>query len=582
MKKVLTLALVLALCLSCVALSASADGEKVYRSYLGSDCPTLYGGNTVQSTSNTVNDYCSAYLYRAYPDENGTNYHYIADIASELPIQVDEYNWQIKIRPEAHWANGDPMNADTFMYSYKMLLDPILVNQMADFLSDYNITIVNAKEYSLQGDKKPGDEGYIAWEDVGIKKVDDYTIQITTVKENSQKEVASHFNNRAVVPVYEPLYEACMNEDRTQCTYGATIDQWMCCGPYTLTTWTFDSVQIYTKNPDYWLSDLYHYDRVEIYVLPEMNARQLKFENGELDDLTPDANNIETYIDDPRLVEYSSVTVYHIDVNAHNPNNPLVDSNNYRKALYFAMNREVIAEKAFGYMQPAGWYVNGQAGMFSDSGLTYRDSEYGKAVVDMVNSWGPAGYNPDMAYDYMVKAFEECGRSLEEPLTLRIAYDPSDAGGRWDKTAQYLVEEFKTIFKGLVNLEIDTYSGISTTEYKKGVDNWDLSPNDWSRGASRTYPYQCFYYYLERYASRPNNFLDADFEAAYAACEDLTDYDAMLAATKTLEETYIDKVVHIPMVQEVSYTLFSDRLTLPVSTYVPGFGWGTIYGDIVE
>jgi len=26
--------------------------------------------------------------------------------------------------------------------------------------------------------------------------------------------------------------------------------------------------------------------------------------------------------------------------------------------------------------------------------------------------------------------------------------------------------------------------------------------------------------------------------------------------------------------------MFSDRLELPVSTYIPGFGWGTIYGDI--
>ena len=580
MKKLIVLVLALTLCISCLMV-AGASAEKVYRTYLTTDCPTLYGGNTVQSQVNTPTEYCSAYLYRAYPDENGTNYHYIPDIAAELPIQIDDHNWQIKIREEAHWANGDPINADTFMYTYKMLLDPILVNQMADFFSDQEITIVNAKAYSLQGEAQPGDEAYVAWEDVGIKKIDDYTIQITTEGVNTQKSVCAHFNTRANVPVYEPLYEACMNEDRTQTTYGATLDQWMSCGPYIFDTWTFDSVQIYKKNTDYWMADLYNYDTVEVYVLPEMNARVQMFEKGELDDLTPNASVIETYIDDPRLVEYSSLTVYHIDVNAQNPNNPLVGSNNYRKALYFAMDRQTIAEDLFGYMEPAGWYVSGQAGMFSESGLTYRESEQGKAVVDMVNSWGEYGYNPDMAYDYMKAAFEECGLSESDTVTLRIAYDPSEAN--WNATAQYLVEQFDVIFKGLVKLEIDNYSGISTTEYKKSHDDWDLSPNDWTRQAARTYPYQCFYYYLTSYSSHPNNFFDDEFEAQFAVCESVKDdYEAVLNETQKLEMIYLDKVVHIPVVQEVQFTLFSERLQLPVTTYVPGFGWGNIYGDIVE
>ena len=582
MKKLLAIALCLAVAMTMLVLpAASAEGTKVYRTYLTTDCDTLYGGSTVQSQSNTTTEYCSAYLYRAYPDESGTNYHYICDIAAELPIQIDDYNWQIKIRPEAHWANGDPINADTFMYTFKMELDPLLLNQVADFLADNDITIVNAKAYNLQGVKQPGDEGYVAWEDVGIKKIDDYTIQITTEKVNTQRQVCSHFNNRANVPVYEPLYEAGMNSDRTQTTYGATIDQWMSCGPYTLTTWTFDSVQVYTKNPTYWLADLFHYDTVEVYILPEMNARVQMFEKGELDDLSPDSATVDTYYDDPRLVEYSSNTVYHIDVNGSNPNNPLCSSLNYRKALYFAMNRRVIAEDLFGHMEPAGWYISGQAGLFND--ITYRNSEYGQAVVDMVNSWGDAGYNPETALEYMKAAFAECGLSETDVVTLRIAYDPSDAQGRWNATAQYLVEEFKTIFNGMIVLEIDNYSGISTTEYKKNHDNWDLSPNDWSRTAARTYPYQAFYYFLSTYASHPNNYFDEEFEAQFQVCADTqSDYMACLAETQKLEEIYLEKVIQIPVVQEISFSLFSDRLVLPVTTYVPGFGWGNIYGDIAE
>ena len=60
------------------------------------------------------------------------------------------------------------------------------------------------------------------------------------------------------------------------------------------------------------------------------------------------------------------------------------------------------------------------------------------------------------------------------------------------------------------------------------------------------------------------------------------DYTKMLDATAELEKTYLEKVIHIPMVQDVNYEMFSDRLVLPVNTYIPGFGWGTMYGDIAE
>ena len=41
-------------------------------------------------------------------------------------------------------------------------------------------------------------------------------------------------------------------------------------------------------------------------------------------------------------------------------------------------------------------------------------------------------------------------------------------------------------------------------------------------------------------------------------------------------------MVLCPVVQDVSFILFADHLELPVKTYIPGFGWGAAYGDIVE
>ena len=573
MKKALAFVIMLVLAMSVFAL---ASAEKTVHLYMASDTPTLNQHNSVETSLDTPISYCGATLYRAVADETRLNYEYIGEIASDLPKQIDDLTWEIPLRPEAKWANGDPINADTVMYSFKMLLDPNLANQMADFLSDFSITILNAKEYSKQTSDAP-----VAWEDVGIKKIDDYTIQIVTTSPVTQKDVCSHFTTRAVAMVYEPLYEQGMNETRTSTTYGSVPEMWMSAGPYKLDSWVHDSVQTYVRNENYWLPEYFHYDSVDVRVIRDMNARVELWEQGALDTLSPDINTIETYIDDPRLVEFSSITVFHIDVNCKNPENPLTASLNYRKALYHAMNREVIAKSIFGYQQPSGVYVNGQAGMFS--GQIYRDSDAGKAVVERVESWGPAGYNPELAREYLKKAYEECGVPEDTVITLIMAFDESDLA--WKATAEYLMEEFPVIFEGKINLAITTYAGISTTAFKETTDVWDLSPNDWSRSASRTYPYSCFYYYRRAYESHPNNYFDDEFEAQYDVCDSdevKADYARMLEETAKLENIYLDKVIQIPMVQEISYQMFADRLELPVDTYVPGFGWGVIYGDIAE
>ncbi len=594
MKKTRLLALILALLVVLSSLAgcgpkkpAVVDGdepdvpvEKIYRTYLDMECPMLNGHDSVESVLQTPHNYCSSPLFRAVPTADGKGYEYVGDLAAELPIQIDENTWQIKIREDAHWNDEakTPINADTFMYSFKMQLDPILVNKMMDFLADYTITIVNAAEYARQGTSNT-----ISWDDVGIKKLDDYTLEIKTVTPKTLTDFCHHFTDRSTFPVYEPYYEAGMNEARTETNYGTTLDNWMGCGPYFFETWEYGNIHVYKKNPDHWLADLFKYDTVEVRIIPEMNARVQLWEQGMLDDLSPDANTIDTYIDDPRMVSYPSLGVRHIDVNCKNPNNPISGTLAYRKALYHALDREVIARDIFGHMVPTGTYVNGMAGISSESKLTYRESAQGKAVAAMVEEWGPYGYNPELARQYLAEAYAEAG--IPEDTVVNVIMAVESDSTAWLATAEFLMEEWPVIFEGKINLELVTYAGMSATDWKKtGDDKWDLSPNNWTRGVSRTLPFTCFYYYLSTYSSHPNNYFSDRFEAQYAVCDSAevkADYNRVLDETKKLEEIYLEDVIHIPVLQVVNYAMFSDRLKLPVSTYIPGFGWGTMYGDII-
>ena len=561
----------------------TADAGKVYKTYLTSEVASLNFLDNVDGNANTPSAYAMSQMWKMYPNEDGTNYIWIDDLAVGDPIQVDDYNWQIKLREGATWQNGDPINADTWMFTFEQQLNPKLQMRMATFLYDNTFTIVNGEEYLMQGT-----EGYpaeVKWEDVGIKKIDDYTIQVTTTDTGyTATDIKKHFDNRNLVPVHQGMWEECLSADGLTTSYGSDLEHFVGCGPYIFDTWEYDSIQIYKKNEAHWNADRYNFDTIEVRIVPEMNARVELFEQGEIFTLSPDANTIESYIDDPRMTSYGSTSVTHIDINCANPNNPISGSVNYRKAIYHSIDRELAAASIFGHMEPAGVYVNTQAGMLSESALTYRESEYGQAVTDMVESWGPYGYNPEMALDYLNKAIAECGvTEAQLPITVKYCIDEGDT--EWKALGEYLMEQWPVIFDGKMVLEIVPYAGMSATDFKKtGDDKWDLSPNDWTRGMSRTYPHTCFYYYLSTYSGRPNNYVVPEFDAQFQACEDikLGDYNELLKATQKLEEMYLDYVIHVPVCQNINYELFTDNIELPVKTYIPSFGWGAIFGDLVD
>ena len=151
---------------------------KVYKTYLASEVASLNFIDNVDSNAATPAGYAMSQLWKMYPSETGTNYIWMDDLAVGDPIQVDDYNWQIKLREGATWQNGDPINADTWMFTFQQRLNPKMMPRMASFLYNNVVTIVNGENYLMQG--TDGYPATVAWEEVGLKKVDDYTIQITT------------------------------------------------------------------------------------------------------------------------------------------------------------------------------------------------------------------------------------------------------------------------------------------------------------------------------------------------------------------------------------------------------------------
>lgn len=97
----------------------------------------------------------------------------ICEMAAELPVDVTadyvgKYGiqagdtakaWKIALNPLACWEDGTPINADSYIYSYRELLDPVMKNRRADSLYAGDFIIYNAKEYFYQGSTSYNDNG---------------------------------------------------------------------------------------------------------------------------------------------------------------------------------------------------------------------------------------------------------------------------------------------------------------------------------------------------------------------------------------------------------------------------------------
>ncbi len=96
-------------------------------------------------------------------------YKIIPEMAASFPVDVTEqvkasnpeynipaeatsgYAYTIDLNPNAVWENGEKINADTYVYSMKRLLDPELLNYRAQDYIIGSLQIANGAEYYYQG-----------------------------------------------------------------------------------------------------------------------------------------------------------------------------------------------------------------------------------------------------------------------------------------------------------------------------------------------------------------------------------------------------------------------------------------------
>ncbi|MBQ2819419.1 MAG: hypothetical protein IJF14_03430 [Clostridia bacterium] len=572
MKKILALLLAAMMLVAAFAGCAAQNNNEAskpsgwvndYFTALPTTLNTFVSGNTevyyvVRATS--IN------LYRSYLTDSADSYEYLPELASELPIQMDEEGkvWQIKLRQGQKFSNGLEITADDVLYTYEMLLDPNQLNVKATQIANAtSITIVNAAAYFA---------GECSWEDVGMKKIDDYTIEITNVEPTTQLNVTRTIGVGTIV--CKELYKSLLGDDGTWTGYGMTADQYVSSGAFILKEWIPDAKIVLERNPDFVFADKIKIEGITFIAIPDAQTALELFVKGEIDAVDISYEHWENYAEDPRVYNYYDDSLMYMFVNMGNPNqNNLLGKLNFREALYYGLDRVAIGNAISG--EPVTRYV--RKGVIGDpaTGTAYVNMPGANDFIDDPMTV----YNPTKANEFFTKALEECNLTS---ATLELMY--SEVSTRTRSIWEMAQVQWKDVFNGKLQPTMRSVPAGQTITLRR----WNPSnPTAFeitlgSMLPDADDPSQSFHCFTSTYSPPRFYYSNPEFDALYdqaVSREVRADNDKFIDICQKMEKIILEDRVIIPVYETVSKKLFADKIDLPTANdqYVTCYGFGYPY-----
>jgi ABC-type oligopeptide transport system substrate-binding subunit len=210
------------------------------------------------------------------------DFNLVPDWAETWESNEDASQWTFHIRPDNKgFSNGDPVNAETFVYSWQRMMKQETKNPYASILFD----VKGAQEINVDN----ADPGTL-----GAKALDEWTLQVDMVGPRGLFPVITSFIS--CVPTHPPSAEAGGNFTDPAEAGGPVISN----GVFTLTEWEHDQKCELTKNPNHWRAAEIKLDSVTWPIIPPQQGL-LPFEAGDIDWSAVPAADVPRVRDDAEL-----------------------------------------------------------------------------------------------------------------------------------------------------------------------------------------------------------------------------------------------------------------------------------------
>ena len=423
----------------------------------------------------------------------------IPSLAKDWTVSKDGLTYTYKLRKGVKWMTSEgeeygEVKAKDFVTGLKHAADKksqaiYLVQKSVKGLDDY----VTGKTSDFST--------------VGVKAIDDYTVQYTL----SQPE--SFWNSKTTMGILMPVNEEFLKSKGDDYGQGTSPSSILYCGPYLIKSITSKSSAILEKNPTYWDADNVKISKVKLTYYDGQDSESLirGFDNGDytVARVFPNGSNYKSvekkHKDDIVYTDQGSSTYnlsFNIDRQAYEITKKTTDAQktstkkailnkDFRQAIMFAFNRKAYVAQTNGeagankvirntFTPPNFVQINGQ--QFGDAVEkdleAYGDEWKGVSVADGKDTL----YNPTKAKEEFAKAKADLqAQGVEFPIHLDLPTSSTYTEGI--KQAQSFKQSVESTL-GAENIVIDL-NMISEDDLQRvtyfaenaSQQDWDLNNN---------------------------------------------------------------------------------------------------------
>lgn len=369
--------------------------------------------------------------------------------AESWDYDEDTLTYTFHLRKDGVWTNGDPVTAKDFEFAWSQALNPDVASDYAYFL----YFIKNAEKYF---------NGEVAWDEVGVKVVDDYTLEVTM--EQPTPYALFLFSFGTLAPINQRFYEA------VGADLYSTEAQYFCTnGPFALTEWSHNDKIVMQKNDAWHGAADVEVEEIDWKIITDANAALSSFLAGDLDmvglgtgELIKQAEaagaTIQSYTDG------SSFYIY------FNNNDQYLSNVNLRRALFNAIDEQKEIDTV--------WQNDNEPmTSFTAPGVSATD---GTSFAGKVGELYAPSRDQEKAKEYLATALSELGCTVDE-LSAHLSIDCGDSATSIAE-ASFYQEQWRQV----LGIEVTVNSMITkqgsqnrkTGNYVMSITGWGPDYND--------------------------------------------------------------------------------------------------------
>lgn len=369
--------------------------------------------------------------------------------AESWDYDEDTLTYTFHLRKDGVWTNGDPVTAKDFEFAWSQALNPDVASDYAYFL----YFIKNAEKYF---------NGEVTWDEVGVKVVDDYTLEVTL--EQPTPYALFLFSFGTLAPINQRFYEA------VGADLYSTEAQYFCTnGPFALTEWSHNDKIVMQKNDAWHGAADVEVEEIDWKIITDANAALSSFLAGDLDMVGLGTGELikQATAAGATIQSYTDGTAFYI---YFNNNDQYLSNVNLRRALFNAIDEQKEIDTV--------WQNDNEPmTSFTAPGVSATD---GTSFAGKVGELYAPSRDQEKAKEYLATALSELGCTVDD-LSAHLSIDCGDSATSIAE-ASFYQEQWRQV----LGIEVTVNSMITkqgsqnrkTGNYVMSVTGWGPDYND--------------------------------------------------------------------------------------------------------